>query len=463
MGNNLWVRTRVNDPDLDHVDWVELYASIDAPQAAACSFWLDDLRFGPDPAHPVPLPLEDADRAVARWVLRWNGAVRIWESGKEYDVSGGSALPEAPFKVVQIILQGSSVTDEVVRGIEGATDCRMVDLSDARITDAGLESLRRMVHLERLTLVRVKGVSGSGFASLKDLQKLRLLDFTYGGGTDEGAEGLGQLAHLEEARLASLAITARGLKYLEGLKQLRTLMLGSVAGVNDEGMPSIGRLTGLRVLHLAQAPITDKGLKSLAGLTELGHLDIRSSHVTDDGLAALKPLAHLAFLAISCDDKWFHGRGLAHLKGSLGAVEIERYPAGRVEDSLLEALEGLPNLQYVGFMQGIVFTEAQFRMIARCRSVVGLLFGYSKIPEPWFTHLRAMPKLESVGLNVVDLGTQPFTGLKTLENVKRMSIACEGLKPAMMAELVEALPHCQVDLGGTPGIQQAVDALRKKK
>ncbi len=57
-------------------------------------------------------------------------------------------------------------------------------------------------------------------------------------------------------------INNAGLKYLNGMKQLEFLHLGSTA-VSDEGLPSLEGLTNLKDLKLTRTAVTEKGVADL--------------------------------------------------------------------------------------------------------------------------------------------------------------------------------------------------------
>jgi hypothetical protein len=106
------------------------------------------------------------------------------------------------------------------------------------ITDAGLESLRGLKQLQKLSFW------GNTELSDADLQHL---------------EGLNQL---RELWLNSTPITDGGLKHLRELNQLQTLAL-EFTGVTDQGLDSLKGLHELRTLYLLHTNVTVAGAAKL--------------------------------------------------------------------------------------------------------------------------------------------------------------------------------------------------------
>lgn len=113
----------------------------------------------------------------------------------------------------------------------------LVDLRDTKVTDAGLEHLSGLSHLQTLALVNT------------DV-------------TDAGLGHLTELSNLRDLSLANTKVTDAGLDHLNGLHQLQTLELLNTK-VTDAGLEHLKGLSRLQRLGLVNLKVTDQGVKKL--------------------------------------------------------------------------------------------------------------------------------------------------------------------------------------------------------
>ena len=325
-GSSLWLRTdSANGLDLSHVDWIAIDLATSGPKLA---LWLDDLAFGPDPRRPVREAIADPDRRAAEYVLAVKGTVTVWVSGKEVPVSKIAELPKEPFKVYGITLDHSQqVTDDGLRYIGGARECRSVSLAFTSIGDKGLEHLKGMAGLEYLSLAG-----------------------TWANGS--------------------------GLKHLAGHKRLGHVNLTGARNFNDDGMRHIGTLSGLSYLDVGQTQVGDEGLKAIGGLKDLVALGIQHTKVTDEGLRYLKSFPRLTVLSIGGN---LSGKGLAHLKGC--AIENLYIVQPRIDDSVMENLQAFPMLKILTW-DGVDYTATQAQGIAEIKGLTHLHIGRLSLSSP---------------------------------------------------------------------------------
>ena len=212
-------------------------------------------------------------------------------------VSGGGALhrvAEEAQALAEIKEYGGTVTlNAKGRVVE-------VDLHTSKISDDGLEHLRRLSHLQSLNLACCKNVTNAGLKHLTGLICLQSLTL---GGTQ---------------------VTDEGLRNLEGLSHLRSLSLCGVK-VTDSGLDHLRGLTNLRVLELQGTEVRGQGLRHLRELRQLQSLDLGLAGMEDVGLEYIKDLTRLQCLNL-CDGK-ISDKGLEHLRRSkeLGDAAFGRY------------------------------------------------------------------------------------------------------------------------------------------
>ena len=90
------------------------------------------------------------------------------------------------------------------------------------------------------------------------------------------------------------------LKQIAKLSQLERLELSS-SRVAADGLAALRRLSRLRQLRLAETHVTDAALSHLGGLTRLEELDLSHTQITDGGIAHLKDLTALKMLVLDFD------------------------------------------------------------------------------------------------------------------------------------------------------------------
>jgi WD40 repeat protein len=115
---------------------------------------------------------------------------------------------------------------------------------------------------------------------------------------DAGLANLRGLAELTNVTITTSDIGDKGLEFLGGLKQLRSLTLVGNRRITDNGLKYLGELLELRILRLDNTGISDEGLRHLESLKHLALLGVGGTQVTDDGVGQLVTLPCLAVLAL---------------------------------------------------------------------------------------------------------------------------------------------------------------------
>lgn len=147
-------------------------------------------------------------------------------------------------------------------------------------------------------LVRAVGIDALSSPVSVDLSVPRLKVFAGRTGPSSGDDALmaliGRLDRLEFLDLTNNPrITDAGLVHLRRLTRLRRLRIGFLCGVRGPGLVHLRGLNRLESLSLGPGLYTDADLAPLADLTSLRELSVRSTRLTDAGLAHLKGLVNL--------------------------------------------------------------------------------------------------------------------------------------------------------------------------
>lgn len=234
---------------------------------------------------------------------------RILEcGGPEFADSDLRAVPE--IETLQFLsLYDTSVTDAGIRHLQTArcleeihvtsdllTDeslaviCELPKLVSLlisrapRITDGGLQSLKKRPHLRELYLANTS-VGDNGLKYLEGLNTLWSLDLAGTQVTDRGVKELSSLRALSLLTLSGTAVEGPGLAYLRNNENLG-LCLDQTA-VNDQGVQQFtSRLTQLKHLDLSHTAITDLAAPAIAALNRLNVLKLAGTSISDAGLSA---------------------------------------------------------------------------------------------------------------------------------------------------------------------------------
>lgn len=247
------------------------------------------------------------------------------------------------------------ITDEGVKALESLPSLKRVDLSGTSVTTKGLRSLQQKqpqleIEADEVKAVELKELSDLGarcrfnedfepvqlalsgpevvdehLEKIGNLSTLRLLDLRGTSISDDGLESIANLKNLEQLNLVGTQVSDDGLQTLDGLVQLKTLLISSptitdasmevIAGflelehlnligtsTSDAGLEKVSELKQLRRLALSGRDITNAGLKTLVRLRpELTRLDLAGTRVTDDGFQELMKLEHLEVLNLTHD------------------------------------------------------------------------------------------------------------------------------------------------------------------
>ena len=220
--------------------------------------------------------------------------------GKPYDVElEGQAVSEIWPAVIRAAAAESAVekpdqqkkVQEVAAELGGKVypECIWVggvyiDLHDQKVTDVGLERLKRFAEIRGLNLVGTQ-ITDAGLKHLTDSANLRRLELNKTQITGTGLEHIKSLPQLEKLFLKETQVTDTGLKHLKGLPKLALLDLGGTK-ITEAGLADLKDMPQLNTIHLSRNQLTEPMLKRLKELPKIKTLGVYNSD--DEGVDDLK-------------------------------------------------------------------------------------------------------------------------------------------------------------------------------
>ena len=268
---------------------------------------------------PPPAVAEDPARRVARWIrsLEVPQRIDITQGGKLQLVEANQPLPDGPFDIETLWLQGTSISrlgdrlPEVLgpeiaglRSLEAVgircdeltsaglgrllhrpefAGIRKIFLTGARLDDDIFLHLARMQHLAQLELTCGPFVRGTGIGALGDCSELFELKITRGGLTPEAIDELQSLPQLGVFNWNNSAPTEAHFQAISRLKVHAVILF--FAEFDDAALRHLAAMENLRHLEVQQTLLSDDGLRQLQACQRLGLIDVRNTQITAGGLA----------------------------------------------------------------------------------------------------------------------------------------------------------------------------------
>lgn len=260
---------------------------------------------------------------------------------------GGTRTMDASGAVIELDLKDTWATDADLIAAGSMTRVGKLNLAGTKITDAGLENLRRLRNVIGLDCTFAEYLTEDGIANLKDWSKLerlnlrgtkvtskvfdhlarhtslRWLDLAHTQIDDEGFDQLAGLTRLEHLAIGGNRISGQALDALAALPALVSLDAGGIQRVDsglwglaltEANVARLAALKNLRVLLLNGATISDRGtdrpghpdaertqmreIVGLAALTNLEVLDLSRTPVSARELEAFRALPNLRDLRL---------------------------------------------------------------------------------------------------------------------------------------------------------------------
>ena len=168
---------------------------------------------------------------------------------------------------------------------------RSLAISGDFLDDEGMRAVGRLKRLETFYQWNGGAIGDDGAAYLHDMPRLRYIHLGNSRVGDRGMLTLAKLPNLEGISMQVNRVTDAGLAALAGHPKLKTLWIGSLnqmSPISDAGVVHLAKVPQLEELDLQFTRVTPEGLKPLQKLPNLKSLLLSGS--TADNLPAVAPL-----------------------------------------------------------------------------------------------------------------------------------------------------------------------------
>ncbi len=187
------------------------------------------------------------------------------------------------------ILKNAIVTDDDLKYFKYFENLSDLSIESNQITDLGIENIKSIYTIERLSLsgVKLTNKSLNYIKKLTNIESLIIGDKQF---TDVCLENISGLNKITRILLLDTSINGSGLKYFSDKKNLKIINL-SGSPILDDGLKNISGLTNITDLDLSKTKITDEGIKYLVNMNKMERLLLSGINVTDKCVPYLKSIA----------------------------------------------------------------------------------------------------------------------------------------------------------------------------
>lgn len=173
-------------------------------------------------------------------------------------------------KLERLCIRGHRVSPRILKEVCTLPNLQSLDVSEMNLTDDDMRSIAQLSSLETLNLSG-NPITDQGVMQIRSLKHLRALNLSKTKITDSAFESISALPALEELDVISTTTNAMGLKYLQGQKSLRRLVLSAVLNRNLEPLKNF---TSLEFLDLRGASIDETGAQFISQSSSVRYLHI---------------------------------------------------------------------------------------------------------------------------------------------------------------------------------------------
>ena len=395
---------------------------------------------------PTPAAVASADPPATResdaaeWVLGLGGNVVVSVGGMEQRIAKGQQLPSPSFSLLEANLvgvQNPEINSELGR-LAGLKKLRTLNLMNSAANDEGLAHLTDLPALVLLNLHDAR-VTDAGLRSVGKLRSLETLWIQFLDISDAGIAELKGLPRLKKLLLHGARLTDDGLDHVAGLKRLEVLDIGGTE-VTDAGLAKLAGMASLRELKILETGITGVGLKHLHGLPKFTTLLLEAPGTTDEGLAQVRGFKGLYWLELSSDQ--VTDAGLAHLK-DMRQIAVLRITSPRVTNDGLAYLSKLDRLIELRISSRRV-TDAGLQHLAGLQRLTALRLTGCDVSGAGLEQMDPLDQLIVIDLDKCPVGDAAIDWLSKRKGLQHINLAETSVTPEELVTLQRALPGCVI-------------------
>jgi internalin A len=329
----------------------------------------------------------------------------------------------------------NGLTDRGMKELSGVPTITRLGIGGAQLTDSGMQHLARMPQLEELGLGGPKcRVTDRGLEALRHLRELRKLTMTWAPMiSDDGIAHLAGCERLEHVDLMGTPTGDGALAALADKPRLRHLATGRV--VTDRGTALLQRFPVFKAPFtgevkydlmsfsaspnslLLDGPFSDKGLAHLAGLEGLVSVNLfwHTPGFTPQGLKALTDVPNLAFL--ECDGKRCDDDAMRHI-AAIPRLRMLMAQGTIATDAGFEALSRSTTIEYIWGRECPTLTGRGFAALSTMPALRGLAVSCALVDDEGLATLPRFPSLTGLmPMDVHDAGFRFVGGCERLEDL----------------------------------------------
>ena len=341
---------------------------------------------------PSPPPEPKPEEIIARFSALGPG------QKSDADFEQLTSLKSGLEGITEINAEGSILTKNAMANIDRLTGLKQLRLSRTKMDDAACQKIALLSSLEVLALEDTQ-VTDIGVAALSGLQNLKHLELTRCQITENGFRAIGNLPSLKTIKLESTNMDNRDLDLVCNARTLTELTLASNP-VNDFGLASLSKLEPLESLEISHTSITGEGLvKAMkgGGLKHLHYLGMYACPVNDRGAKAISTIKSLERL-------------------NFGGVPLMN------DIGLDNVIKGMKSLKHINLSNSPLIDGSGLRSLKNSKEMEVLL-------------LDQCPKIGDPLIQI----------LKTIKNLKRVTLGGTAVTPRGREELQSALPELVIN------------------
>ncbi len=318
------------------------------------------------------------------------------------------------------------------------------------------------------------------FSAVKDCFSLTSFNCNDGTIDDEELELLAAAPHLQDLSLKNSPVTARGIRHLRRLPELRSLQFGCRV-ISDDLAAELSALTTLKKLDVRCSTISDRAAAAIAASRSLEELDCGASNLTDEGAAQFVKLPRLKTLCLAGTSitgaglfRLARSRTLTHLdlarhefpwseferidlnhevrlldiSGLAGNTTIEclQLHGRSLAPASLAALSTLVGLRELGLIDSGA-DDATLQSLQGLPRLASLLISGSEIGDDGLKHCRSLPALKKLSLSRNRIGDKGLEYLKSAKSLEELDLVATNVTARGLLALKghPSLKHVYVD------------------